>query len=453
MANQWSNAASIFDINSRPVTSALFLGLMFAIAVTAAPAAQAQTLNVLHTFNGSPDGADPGPGLTASGATLYGTTEYGGNLANCDGSCGTVFKIARSGSGWIETPIYKFTGVPDGANPMARVIVGPDGALYGTTVMGGTGSCDIGSRGCGTVFKLQPPPTFCASFLCQWRATILYSFASFADGAWPEAELVFDQAGNIYGSTITGGTGPCSYGSYGGCGTIFKLTPNRNGSWSKSTLYSFQGSPNDGAGPGSALVLDQDGNIYGTTGGGGLQCPYDEPCGVVFRLTPSGAETILYFFTGGSDGYLPESGLISDGHGNLFGAAAAGGQGIDGGNGTVFELTPAQGGGWNFSVQYTFDYYNGEADGPGPLTIDAAGNIDGTSGGGGPYGGGTLYQLTPSNGGWSYRTLYSFGFGDGSQGFFPEGKIVLDAAGNLYSTCSEGPYPSPDDGTVWELMP
>ena len=259
-------------------------------------AGQAQTLNVLHTFTGSPDGAGPGPGLTASGATLYGTTEYGGNLANCDRSCGTVFKVARSGTGWVETPIYKFTGVPDGANPMARVIVGPDGALYGTTVMGGTGSCDIGSRGCGTVFKLQPPPNFCASFLCEWRETVLYSFASFADGAWPEAELVFDHAGNIYGSTVTGGTGPCNY-VYGGCGTIFKLTPNGNGTWSKSTLHSFQGGPNDGAGPGCALVVDQAGNIYGTTPEGGGQCFEDSSCGVVFQLTPSGAKWKKRFST------------------------------------------------------------------------------------------------------------------------------------------------------------
>lgn len=409
------------------------------ILVASAIAAQAQTLNVLHTFTGSPDGAGPGPGLTASGATLYGTTEYGGNLANCDGSCGTVFKVARSGTGWVETPIYKFTGVPDGANPMARVIVGPDGALYGTTVMGGTGSCDIGSRGCGTVFKLQPPPNFCASFLCEWRETVLYSFASFADGAWPEAELVFDHAGNIYGSTVTGGTGPCNYGSYGGCGTIFKLTPNGNGTWSKSTLHSFQGGPNDGAGSGSALVVDQAGNIYGTTPGGGLQCFEDSSCGVVFQLTPSGAETILHFFTGGSDGYDPGSGLIFDSHGNLFGTAGD----------TVFELTPAQGGGWNFSVQYTF---SGD-DGPGPLTMDVAGNIYGTSGGGGAYGGGTAYKLTASAGSWTYATLYSFGSGDGNQGFFPDGKVVLDAAGNIYSTCSQGPYPSPDDGTVWELTP
>jgi hypothetical protein len=439
--------------NPSSVTVGLVIMACLFIMLVTAIAAQAQTLTVLHTFTGSPDGAGPGPGLTAGGATLYGTTEYGGNLANCDGSCGTVFKTARSGSGWIETPIYKFTGVPDGANPMGRVIVGPDGALYGTTVMGGTGPCDIGSGGCGTVFKLQPPPTFCASFLCEWRETILYDFASYADGAWPEAEIVFDQAGNIYGSTGTGGTGPCGHGAYSGCGTIFKLTPNGHGSWSKSTLYSFQGAPNDGEGPGTGLVLDQAGNVYGTTAGGGLQCPYDEPCGVVFRLTPSGSqwqETILYFFTGGSDGYLPGSGLISDGHGNLFGAAAAGGQGIDGGNGTVFELTPAQGGGWNFSVQYTFNYYNNEAEGPGPLTMDTAGNIYGTSGGGGAYGSGTAYKLTASSGGWTYTTLYSFGF-DGSTGFFPEGKIVLDAGGNLYSTCSQGPYPSPDDGTVWEV--
>ncbi len=104
-------------------------------------------------------------------------------------------------------------------------------------------------------------------------------------------------------------------------------------------------------------------------------------------------------------------------------------------------------------MQYLFDYYNREAESPGPLTMDAVGNIYGTSFGGGAYGDGTAYKLTASAGGWTYTTLYSFGFDHGSTGFFPDGKVVLDAAGNLYSTCSEGPYPSPDDGTVWQITP
>jgi uncharacterized repeat protein (TIGR03803 family) len=447
---------SMVNFIMRVRVAAVVCTVLLVTTIMAAPAAQAQTLNVVHTFTGTPDGAGPVAGLTlnASGR-LYGTTEYGGNSRGCDSSCGTVFKATSAGSGWVETPIYKFTGVPDGANPTARVITGPDGALYGTTSFGGSGACEIGSGGCGTVFKLQPPPTACASLLCPWVETILYSFTSFADGAWPEAEVVFDQAGNIYGSTGTGGNGSCSHGSYSGCGTVFKLTHNSDGSWSKSTIHSFQGGATDGVGP-SALVVDQSGNIYGTTSGGGLECSDGGTCGLVFKLTPTGSgwtEAILHFFTGASDGYDPYSGLIFDRAGNLYGTASAGGQGIDSGNGTVFELTPEQGGTWNFSVQYTFDYYNNEANGPGPLTMDAAGNIYGASFGGGAYGVGTVYKLTASNGGWTYTTLYSFGFGDGSAGFFPEGRVALDAGGNIYGTASQGPYPSPDDGTVFQITP
>ncbi len=410
---------------------------------------QAQTLDVLHTFTGGADGGDPMAGLTQDSAgNLYGTTYFGGTGGNCgEGECGVVFRVTHHGSGWVETPIYTFKGVPDGAYPMARVIFGPDGALYGTTFAGGTdSSCGLG---CGTVFKLQPPPAFCASISCPWRETVLHSFALENDGNDPQAEVVFDQAGNLYGTTQWGGTGACQ------CGTVFKLTHNADGSWSETILYSFQGGTNDGQEPLAGLVFDQAGNLYGTTEfGGGTGCELNRGCGTVFELTPSGSgwtETVLHIFTDGADGAYPNSGVIFDSQGNLYGAAAAGGQGIDTGNGTVFELTPVQGGGWNFSVQYTFNYYNNEANGPGPLTMDAAGNIYGSSDGGGAYGAGTAYKLTRSNGGWSYATLYSFGSGDGSQGFFPEGKVVLDTQGNLYSTASQGPYPSPDAGTVWEL--
>lgn len=427
---------------------------MILLSIMAVTPIQAQTYTVLHTFTGGADGADPAAGLTKdAGGNLYGTAEGGGS-GHCFGGCGTVYKVERHGSNWLTTPIYTFTGAPDGALPYGRVIFGPDGALYGTTLAGGTGPCSYGPySGCGTVFKLQPKPTNCIAFPCAWRETVLYSFASQNDGDFPQAEVAFDQAGNLYGTTQLGGSGPCNNGLFTGCGTVFKLTHNRDGSWSKTTVYSFQSGSSDGGFPVDGMTLDRAGNIYGSTGGGGLQCG-DETCGVVFALTPSGSgwtETILHFFTGGTDGQYPGSGVILDSAGNLCGAAGSGGGGPLGGNGTIYELTPTQGGGWNFTVQYTFNYYNAEASGPGPLTMDAAGNIYGSSSGGGADGIGTVYKLTAANGGWTYTTLHSFTNTD--DGFFPEGKVMLDAQGNVYATASQGPYPQPDAGTVIEVTP
>jgi uncharacterized repeat protein (TIGR03803 family) len=443
----------IARIRYRPAVVFLTAGILLLLAV-----AQAQTVTVLHTFTGGADGAIPMAGLTLDAAgNLYGTTSQGGSFAGpCfDFGCGVVFKMSHHGSGWIQTPIYAFKDSPDGQYPSARVVFGPDGALYGTTSLGGTGLCIDGSRACGTVFKLQPPPTFCASFSCPWQETILYSFTSDVDGYYPTAEVVFDRAGNLYGTTAGGGSGACQ----GGCGTVFKLTPNGDGTWSKTTVYWFQGGANDGIDPDSALVFDVAGNLYGTTYYGGTYDCYlgNYPgCGTVFELTPSGSgwtETVLHVFTDGSDGGYP-TGLVFDSGGNLYGAASTGPYVQPGefGAGTIFEFTPSQGGGWTFGVPYTFPDTGDGAEFPNAPTMDDAGNIYGDSGDGGAYGSGAAYQLTRSNGGWSYATLGSFNF-EGASGGFPQGVIVFDAQGNLYGMCEAGPYPSPDAGTVWEITP
>jgi len=332
--------------------------------------AQAQTLNVLYTFAGGAVGATPMAGLTQDLAgNLYGTAEFGGVFLFCSAtSCGTVYKVTRRGSGWVTTPVYSFRGAPDGATPMARVVFGADGELYGTTQYGGTGFCPEGTlHGCGTVFKLQPPPTACKTPLCPWMETVLYSFVSEDDGYSPQDEVTFDREGNIYGTTLWGGNSACS------CGTVFKLTHNSDGSWTKTTLYSFQGGPNDGARPYAGVTLDAAGNIYGTTEYGGTNCsPSTSACGVIFKLTPNGSgwsETILHFFSGGADGAYPAGGLIFDGAGNLYGAAAGGGSGY----GTVYELTPEQSG-WTFAVLYSFS--GDQANGPySKLSLDASGNL------------------------------------------------------------------------------
>lgn len=417
---------------------------------------KAQTVTILHTFTGGSDGAVPMAGLTPDAAeNLYGTTYYGGSVAGpCwESGCGVVFKMTHRSSGWTQTPIYKFRGGSDGTNPQARVIFGPDGALYGTTYDGGTGSCF--NFGCGIVFKLQPPPHVCASVSCPWRETILYSFTSFTDGANPTAEVAFDRAGNLYGTTTWGGTGPCQYG----CGTVFKLTPNGDGTWSKSTPYSFQGGANDGTGPNSALVFDSAGNLYGTTYyGGAYECYLGSGvgCGTVFELTPSGSgwtEVVLHIFTDGVDGGYP-TGLAFDRDGNLYGAASTGPYVQPGefGSGTIFELTPGQGGHWTFTVPYTFPNIGDGAEHPNAPALDASGNIYGSGSGGGAFSSGAAYKLISSNSGWNYSTLGSFDF-QGASGGFPQGASVVDAHGNLYGVCEGGPYPLPDAGTVWEVTP
>jgi len=437
-------------------SSVLLTAVAGAMLLTlAALQSEAQTVAVLHTFTGGADGAGPVAGLTPDAAgNLYGTTYYGGSIAGqCwEPGCGVVFKMTHRGSGWTETPIYKFQGVPDGTYPAARVILGPDGALYGTTWGGGTGSCF--NSGCGMVFKLQPSSTFCGSVSCPWRETILYSFSSFTDGANPAAEVAFDRAGNLYGTTNSGGSGPCQ----DGCGTVFKLTPNGDGTWSKSTAYSFQGGANDGIGPNSALVFDSAGNLYGTTYSGGTYDCYlgGTGCGTVFELTPSGsgwAETVLHIFTDGTDGGYP-TGLVFDREGNLYGAASTGPYVEPGefGSGTIFELIPGQSGQWTFTVPYTFPNIGDGAEYPNAPVLDASGNIYGTGTRGGIFSWGAGYKLTLSNGGWNYATIGSFNF-QGASGGLPQGAPVVDAQGNLYGVCEGGPYPSPDAGTVWEVTP
>ncbi len=192
---------------------------------------QAQTFTVLHQFSG-PDGAAPVAGLTMDRAgNLYGTALIGGQgFQYCNLGCGTVFKLTHNSSGWVFTPIYIFTG-PDGANPQARVVFGPDGALYGTATQGG-------ANGRGVVFQLRPPATFCKAVQCLWTETILHNFALSNDGSYPGAgDLLFDRAGNIWGTTGDGG----DFFS----GTVYELVRS-NGSWTENVIHSF-GAPGDGS--------------------------------------------------------------------------------------------------------------------------------------------------------------------------------------------------------------
>jgi uncharacterized repeat protein (TIGR03803 family) len=384
----------------------------FTVSVTFTPGVG--TFNVLHSFTGGADGGTPTAGLTMDKAgNLYGVT---GLYA-----AGTVFKLTYKGSGWVFTPLYSFQGGNDGANPEARVTVGPDGNLYGTTAGGG-------GSGWGTVFKLQPSPTACKTALCPWTETVLYRFSGGSDGGYPLAELVFDHAGNLYGTATYGGDQNC----YDGCGVVYKLTPS-GGGWTESVLYSFTGGT-DGSNPEAGLIFDPAGNLYGTASGGG-----SNGNGTVYQLTPSGSgwtEKTIYSFTGGSDGGTPQASPVLDPAGNLYGTSTA----------AVYELSPS-GGGWTFSVLYNLT-------GPtGALFLDASGNLYGGDPKGGYYKGGSIFKLAPSNGSWTPTLLYQFtGYGDGDD---PIG-VVRDAKGNLYGTTGGGGtyYGGVHgNGVVWEITP
>lgn len=415
--------APVFDINLRARKSAVALAV-FATVLTIS-AAQAQTLTVLHTFTGVPDGREPIAGLTMDAAgNLYGTTYYGGRY-----EMGLVYKLTHRGSGWVMNPLYSFQGGNDGSQPVGGVTIGSDGNLYGTATHGG-------QHGAGTVYKLSPPPTICRSILCPWTETPLYQFTGGVDGGTPAATPTFDGAGNLYGTAAAGGTG--------NAGVVFRLTPSEHG-WIDSVLYSFAGSP-DGNGPFSSVTFDHNGNLYGTTLEGGTA-----GSGTVYQLTPSGSnwtEQVLYSFQYSNDGAIPYAGVVLDPEGNLYGATFYGGAGN---GGTIFELMPSNGN-WIFSVLYSPEL--GGLGGPaGTLARSANGTLYGTLFSGSNqdcsgYGCGNVFQLSPSNGGWTYTSLYVFT--DGAEGGNPEGGLIFDSAGNLYGTTTGA---LGGDGSAFELTP
>ncbi len=315
--------------------------------------------------------------------------------------------------------------------PGARVIFGPDGTLYGTTSYGGGSGC--GGNGCGTVFNLKPPMNASTNVITDWIETVLYQFTGSSDGAFPVGDLVFDQAGNIYGTTAGGGSSQE--------GTVYELTPS-NGGWTESVLWSFTGG-NDGGKPTGGVIFDSAGKLYGATQVGG-----SHGYGSVFQIAPAGSgwsQNTLYSFQNGNDGANPVGGLIFDPLGNLYGTTASKGSG---GGGTVFELAPQQNGTWAFTVLYAFA---GQAGG-GPqasLTMDAAGNLYGTTYKDGVYGSGSVFELIASNGAWFYIDLHDFS--SGSDGAEPVANVVLDANGNLYGTAlAAGQY---GYGSVFEITP
>ncbi len=383
---------------------------------------------VLHNFynNGAEEGWTPAAGLVMDAAgNLYGTTSAGGIFI----TYGTVFELSPvPGGGWSETVLHSFNDDgTDGWTPLAGLIFDAAGNLYGTTGTGGT------YHG-GTVFELSPVPGG------GWTETVLHSFGNGTDGSGPGGgSLIFDATGNLYGTTTAGGTFTCPRD---GCGTVFELTPTVGGAWTETVLYNFQRG-SDGHVPYAGLIFDASGNLYGTTQEGGTgNCLNGQThgCGTVFELTPAvgggWAETVLHNFGIGNDGTYPGANLIFDSAGNLYGTTVNGGDYV---GGTAFELTPAPGGAWNESVLYSFNLQGPGGAGPvGPLVFDAAGSLYGTAIQNGIYYGGTTFKLTPGVGGtWTETVLHSFNE-NGSDGYYPVGGVIFDAAGNLYGMTQSG---------------
>ena len=329
----------------------------------------AWTETVLYRFSGGADGAFPTSKLLSDASgNMYGTTYDGGSTAQCSAGCGTIFELSPSASGWTFTTIYTFAGGSDGSNPECGLIFDASGNLYGTTAFGGDMTLGIGG---GTVFEL-------ALSAGGWTKTILFTFpnsGSLSQGVFPIAGLTFDAAGNLYGTASQGGSfnqnGGCSNG---GCGTVFRLTPSSTG-WRYGLLYTFQGPK--GIQPNASLVIDQTGNLYGTTNNALAGA------GVVFELSPTAQGqwklTLLHVFNG-SDGIVPQ-GLLMDASGNLFGTSSA----------VAYKLSPSNSGGWVFQILSTL----ADGDSAGPLLRDAANNLYGVTYGGGSQEAGTVYELSP----------------------------------------------------------
>ena len=399
------------------LTRVLALLVVLAVLIMAGALSQAQSnFTVIHNFTG-PDGAFPtsAPTLDSHG-NLYGTTLGGGTAG-----WGTVYELAHVSGFWILYPLYSFTDSSDGYSVFDGVTIGPDGTLFGVT----HGRSD----NYGRLYNLRPPAHLvCAGALCPRNHVALHSFSGGSDGRYPTGNVVFDFQGNLYGTTLWGGT----YDA----GTVYKATLS-GATWNVSAIYNFGASGNDGQNPEAGVVLDGAGNIYGTTGGGGT---YN--CGTVFKLSPSGggwAETVLHSFMGGGDGCFLNAGLVFDQAGNLYGATT----GYARGSGTIFEPSP-QGGGWNFSTIYTFSG-NGPAS---TLAIDAAGNLYGTLTNRSAYDPGTVFKLSPSGGGWTYADLHDFT--GGNDGRYPVGGVAIAGPGGyLYGTTERGG--ANDDGVIYQI--
>ena len=380
------------------------------VAGIAGPAA-AKGFQVIHNFTNGRDGGVPPYTLALDKkGHLVGTTNQGGA-----DQAGIIFSMAQKGAGWSLKPLYNFSG--DDGQPGWGVALNK-GSMYTIAsyaeVMGGP---------CGSALQINQSPN-------HWQSILMHTFIEKDEGC-PTGDMVLDKAGNAYGVT---------QGGANGWGSLYELSPS-NGSWTETILYAFQGG-SDGGSPYSGMIFDKAGNLYGTaTSGGEAGCA--QGCGTVYELSPSQSGwtyKVIYTFTGGNDGGQPTAGLVFDKSGNLYGAAESFGAN---GGGTIFELTPSQSG-------WTFNLLASPAGKGGPvvaLTSASPNMIYGTNLFDGADSFGSVFRLTQSGGKWTYKDFHDFT--GGSDGGYPGGGVTLDAMGNLYGTAVLGG--ANNFGVVWEI--
>jgi uncharacterized repeat protein (TIGR03803 family) len=378
----------VCGIHPQRPSGALILAFVL-ISLVTTQVVHAQTFSVLYSFQNTTDGSNAQAGLFLNGA-IYGTTYVGGE-STC--VCGTIFQFSNG----TLTTLYTFAGT-NGANPAGSLIADTKGNLYGTTSQGGSGSA-------GAVFELSPPATQGGA----WTETVLYSFTGGADGGHPYAGLIQDSAGNFYGTTNSGGAS-----NYG---TVFKLSTTG----SETVLHSFSGSP-DGAYPYAALIWDSAGNLYGTTYSGGAF-----NAGTVFKLSTAGVETLLHSLNGTTDGANSSSTLTMDSAGNLYGAANQGGSDQEG---TIFKLSSAG----HFSLLHTFSSRAHGANPAAGMLLGSNGILYGTTTEGGDSDDdGTIFELTTTG---TFTLLHTFA--SGHFGNYPYTGLISDPSGNLYGATESG---------------
>jgi uncharacterized repeat protein (TIGR03803 family) len=399
----------------RHKSSKCFTTVFMALACVASLGARAEaqkTLLALYNFTGGSDGGGPNNGIAVDAAgNFYGTTWIGG-ISSPVGGNGVVFELSLESRGhWVEKVLYSFGFGIDGRNPTAGVVFVAAGNLYGTTTQGGQ------YEG-GTVYELSPTSGG------NWAEKIIHSFGGFGDGGYAQAGLVIDSTGNLFGTTVLGGVGDA--------GVAFELSPSTDGSWTETVLQNFTWEP---TGP---LVMDPNGNLYGTSSGyaGG---------GSVYELTPAqnGWEmNIIYGFQAPPDGSYPASGVTFGPNGHLYGVTEMGGTyGI----GTAFELVPSATGTWTENQLYSFGQKKSDPIYPAfPLIIVPSKGIWGV-GGSGPNCGG-LYFLSPGTSGWTEKKVYS----STCQGLQFGGVSLEDSAGNLFGPAGGFTL---GGGIIYEFIP
>jgi uncharacterized repeat protein (TIGR03803 family) len=420
-------------------------GTLFAATLLLATSAWGQG-KVLYSFNQSPDGNYPTAGLVRDAAgNFYGATPGGGDLG--PQQC----QAQPTGCGVV----YELTN--SGGTWTQSIIhtfvpgtdgINPFGNLIFDSAGNLYGTTQYGGTGCGGFYGCGTVYELSPASGGAWTETVIYNFTGGSDGVYPEAGLIMDSAGNLYGTTGFGANSACNTL---GCGTVFKLTRGTGGTWTESLLYVFQGGA-DGGEPRSEVVFDAAGNLYGNTAiGGDLTCNPPYGCGTVYKLSPASGgwtETALHTFEGGISGFFPNSGLTIDKLGNLYGNMSSGGAS---GYGYVYRLIPRAGGIFAFNSVYSFDLTHGGRPENTPLV--SGGIVYGTASAGGgnnklcPSGCGGVFKLLPTGSGIHYAFL---GFGISSNGAAPMGNLIKDPVGNLYGTASAGG--AHGYGTVFEIL-